>query len=731
MVVRTVKNNAQKLISDYEKEIKCLRQSVEKYFHIFYMSPNAIALLNADETFVEINPSFTSISGFTKEETIGKSLTDLGGWVHLADRRKILQMLAGNDKIHKIELPFYKKNGEILYAQLIVKKGILREQVFYLTIVRDISMQAAAKALQRKQEEALLISRNKLSTAAALANIGPWEYDVRKGHFEFCDEFYALYGTNSVREGKFMRLDEYIREFVHPEDVWMLAGHKELLSRSKHEKATIPNDIIHRIIRRDGAIRTVFVRCRLIIDEAGNIIKAYGTNQDITERIRDEEERRQQAEAIKCMAYYDSLTGLPNKNNLYEWLALQMKEPEAESRVGTVFFVDLDQLKLVNDAYGHNFGDKVIVAASTRIALSVGGKSFVARVGGDEFVVVLQGKLTTAQSKAFAKKIIGNLGKKQEHVGISIHVTASIGIADYPEDGSTVDEILKNTENAMYKAKKQGRNCYKFYSKELQDEVYTNLSLIEGLRYAIERKDLSLVYQPQILLPQKTVKGVEALLRWNSREYGNVSPARFIPLAEQSGVINSIGKWVLHEACSFASRLAQDGYADVRVAVNISARQVASDDFVKTLCNAVKTAGILPKQLEIEITESLLMASLDEAISKLNKSKALGFTLALDDFGTGYSSLTYLRKLPVETIKIDKSFIDMIENDIPGAKMIGAIINMANAINMTVVAEGVETERQLAYLVKEGCSCVQGYLFSKPLREQDAYKFIQTYNKGL
>ena len=373
--------------------------------------------------------------------------------------------------------------------------------------------------------------------------------------------------------------------------------------------------------------------------------------------------------------------------------------------------MDLDQLKLVNDAYGHNFGDKVIVAASTRIVLSVGEKSFIARVGGDKFVVVVQGKLTNEQVKGIAKKIIRNLGKKQEHVGIGIHITASIGIANYPEDGSTVEEILKNAENAMYKAKKQGRNGYRFYSKELQDEVYTDLRLIEGLRYAIERKELSLVYQPQILLPQKKVKGVEALLRWNSREYGNVSPARFIPLAEQAGVINSIGKWVLHEACSFAGRLA--------------------DDFVRTLCNAVKTAGILPKQLEIEITESLLMASLDEAICKLNKSKALGFGLALDDFGTGYSSLTYLRKLPVETIKIDKSFIDMIENDIPGAKMIGAIINMANAINMTVVAEGVETERQLAYLVKEGCSCVQGYFFSKPLKEKDAYKFIQTYNKGL
>jgi len=725
------KDDLQKARSDYEQEIKCLRQTVEKYFQIFYMSPNAIGLLNADETFAEVNPSFTLITGFTKEEVIGKSMKDLGIWVNLEDREKILQMLSGRNKIYDIKLPLYKKNGQVMHAQIIVQKGVLYKQMCYFAVARDISAQVAAEAMQKKQEEALLISRNKLATAATLANIGPWEYDARKERFEFCDEFYAIYGTNLVREGKFMRFDEYIREFVHPEDAWMFRDEKKLLSPSKKQNAVTPADVIHRIVRRDGGVRTVIVRRRFIRDADGNMIKAYGTNQDITERIRIQEERQKQEETIKCMAYYDPLTGLPNKNYLDEWLAAQMKQTGAVIPRGTVLFVDLDQLKMVNDAYGHNFGDKIIATTSTRIVLAVGEKAFIARIGGDKFAIILQGKLATKQVNLIAKKIIKNLGKKQEHLGTSIHITASIGIANYPEDGETVEEIIKNAENAMYLAKKNGRSCWKFYSKELQGEVFKKLRLIEGLRYAIERKEFSIVYQPQVLLPQKIVRGVEALLRWNSQEYGNVSPAIFIPLAEQAGFINSIGKWVLNEACSFANRLAQNGHADVRVAVNISARQVASDDFVKTISTAVRKAGILPEQLEIEITESLLMTSLDEAICKLNKSKALGFNLALDDFGTGYSSLTYLRKLPVETIKIDKSFIDMIENDISGAKMIGAIINMAKAINMTVVAEGVETEKQLDYLLNEGCSCVQGYLFSKPLQEEDVYKFIQTYNKGL
>jgi len=452
---------------------------------------------------------------------------------------------------------------------------------------------------------------------------------------------------------------------------------------------------------------------------------------DISSQVAAEGKRIEQVETIKHMAYFDPLTDIPNRNNLHGWLAKELEKIKTGKTKGVVFSIDMDDLKIINDAYGHDLGNKILITASNRIIEAVGQKTFVSRTGGDEFVVVVQGKYSQKKVEFIAEKISKNVNKKQEYLDMSLHTTVSIGIAYYPRDGETVEEIIKHAEDARYEAKKNGKNCWKFYNKEMQDEAYKNMRMIEGLRYAIERRELSVVYQPQITLPQRTVGGVEALLRWHSQEYGNVSPEIFIPLAEQAGFINSIGKWVLTEACFFASRLAQQGRGDVRVAVNISARQVASGDFVRTLCNAVKTAGILPKQLEIEITESLLIDSLDEAICKLNKSKALGFGLALDDFGTGYSSLTYLRKLPVETIKIDKSFIDMIENDIPGAKMIGAIINMANAINMTVVAEGVETERQLAYLVKEGCSCVQGYFFSKPLKEKDAYKFIQTYNKGL
>jgi len=576
--------NLRALIRKQKKEIRGLEQTEDKYAQMFYMSPDAIVLMNQDGSVAEVNNSFTLITGFLREEVIGKTLKDLGIWFNIADRKKILKLLDYPDEIKKIEIPIYKKNGQVVYTQVLARRVNLNKKSYYIVVGRDISNQVAA-----------------------------------------------------------------------------------------------------------------------------------------------EDERIQQIETIRHMAYFDPLTDIPNRNNLHEWLAKELSQTKTGKKNGVIFSIDMDGLKIINDAYGHDLGNKILVMASTRIIEAVGKNAFVARTGGDEFVVILQGKYSKEQVEVIAENISKSVNQKQEYLDMSLHTTVSIGIAHYPRDGSTVEEIIKHAEDARYEAKKNGKNCWKFYNKEMQDEAYRNMRMIEGLRYAIERGELSVVYQPQIILPERIVGGVEALLRWNSQEYGNVSPEIFIPLAEQSGFINSIGKWVLTEACSFASRLAKRGLGDVRVAVNISARQLAVDDFVDTISRAAKTADIQPKQLEIEITESSLMVSLDDAIYKLDQLKLMGFNIALDDFGTGFSSLTYLRRLPIKTLKIDKSFIDIIERDRFGARMIGAIINMAKSINMKVVAEGVETEEQLKYLSEKGCDYIQGYLFSKPLKEEEVYKFLEKF----
>jgi len=708
-------------ITEQKKFEEQLKLSEEKFSQAFYLSPDIITISRLDGTYVEVNEGFVHISGFSKEEVIGKKAMDLGIWQEEWARERMVETQKNHGEIRNLEIPFRCKDGHIVYGQLSGCMLNLDGEPCYMIVVRDITAQLEAEKERQYQEEVLLASKNKLSLAAGLANLGPWEYNFETDLYEFDDEFYAIYGTDVAREGRFMSLGTYVREFVHPEDAWRLKKERNFFSPREQLNTS---DIGHRIIRRDGEVRNVLVRRCVIRNADGKIIKKYGTNQDITERVRVEEEQRKQAEIINRMVYVDSLTGLANRYHLNEWLNKEMERARVGKASGIILFIDLDDLKMVNDTYGHSFGDKIIIAAGKRIVDGLSEKAFVARIGGDEFVVILPGIYERGQIEEIAHKISKSLGKKQEILGRVFHMTASIGIVSYPADGDTTEELIKNADNAMYAAKKASKNCWRFYTGEMQTEAYKKIQLTGSLRYALARGELSLVYQPQIATNERTVFGFETLLRWNNPEYGIVSPMQFIPLAEQSGLIHSIGQWVLREACQFARRLAERGWSGVRVAVNVSSKQIATDDFIAIIRSAIKEAGIQPRQLELEITESVLMTSLEDATSKLAELKELGVHLSLDDFGTGFSSLTYLRRLPVETLKIDKSFIDMITTDAQGAKIIGSIINMAHTIDMNVVAEGVETDAQLEYLSDKECDLIQGYLFSRPVPEAEAFKVL-------
>jgi len=728
MSARVVKISGEQYILSITHDITTLKKNQErlklseaKFSQAFYLSPDIITISRMDGTYVDVNESFVRISGFSKEEAIGKKSIDLGIWQDQWARERMVEAQKRPGEIRNMEIPFHHKDGHIIHGQLSANIINLDGEPCYMVVVRDITLQVQAEKKRRQQEEVLLVSRNKLSLAAGLANLGPWEYHLETELYEFDDEFYAIYGTDVTREGRFMSFDTYVREFVHPDDVWLFKDEKKFfLSREQFNAS----DIGHRIIRRDGEVRNVLVRRSVMRNFEGKIIKKYGTTQDITELVRVEKEREKQATTIKHMAYFDSLTGLANRYHLNEWLNKEMEGARLGKASGVIFFIDLDDLKMINDTYGHSYGDKIICAAGERIVDGVDEKAFVARIGGDEFVVILPKAYDRGQIEEIAGKISTSLGKKQEFFGKAFHMTASIGIASYPADGDTGEEILKNADNAMYAAKRGSKNCWRFYTGAMQTEAYKKIQLTASLRYALTRGELSLVYQPQITTVERTVTGFEALLRWNSPEYGTVSPMQFIPLAEQSGLIHSIGQWVLHQACQFARSLADQGWSRVHVAVNISSKQIATADFVSVVRSAVKRAGIQPEQLELEITESLLMTSIEDGISKLVQLKEFGVHLSLDDFGTGFSSLTYLRRLPVETLKIDKSFIDMIATDAQGAKIIGSIINMAHTINMNVVAEGVETQQQLEYLSDNGCDLIQGYLFSRPVPESEAINLL-------
>ena len=438
-------------------------------------------------------------------------------------------------------------------------------------------------------------------------------------------------------------------------------------------------------------------------------------------------QRKQLHEQISRIAFQDALTGLPNRACLLSRLEEEIQLPDASKKRCTLFFVDLDDLKSINDNFGHFAGDTVIIAAGEKLVQTMAdSNAFIARLGGDEFIVLVTNYTDVQQLAKIAERLVENLCQDYPLAATTVRISGSIGIASYPHDGTTVEDLLKKSDNAMYAAKAAGRNCWRFFDPAMLSDAQEKLRLTNSLRHALANNELSLVYQPQLSLKDGRLIAFEALLRWHSAEHGCVPPGRFIPLAEQSQLIIPIGEWILSQACQFIQTLSNLGYTDIRIAVNLSPKQLADDHFVGMVRQLLDTTPILPSQLELEITESALLTALDESCSKLHKLKDLGVSLALDDFGTGYSSLTHLRLFPVKTLKIDKSFID----NIPGKDntLVDSLICFAQNLNMNVVAEGVERQEQLDFLHVCGCDLVQGYFFSHPLPTQGAITFLQAHS---
>lgn len=442
-----------------------------------------------------------------------------------------------------------------------------------------------------------------------------------------------------------------------------------------------------------------------------------GISLDITE-LKIHEEK------IYQIAYFDDLTNLPNRKFINKRVAGEMKLACRGKAAGAVLFIDINDLKLINDTLGHSYGDKVIQTAGMRISAEVGDTAVVARAGGGEFIVLLPNADTRDKVEGIAGQIVKALSKDYIVSNPTSYISVNIGIALYPSNGINAEDILKNADTALYVAKKDGKNNWRFYDADMLMIAYENMLLKRNLRDANKRDELFVYYQPQITIQDRSIIGYEALLRWHSPEHGSVPPERFIPLAEETDTIHEIGDWVLNKACGFARSLAAMGKDSLCVWVNVSPRQLNDDDFVATVGRAIATANIKPCQLGLEITENVLIGSLDDCVEKLHRLQTLGVNLSLDDFGTGYSSLTYLRSLPVKALKIDKSFIDRLACDEAQVAFVQLIIEMAHKIGLTVVAEGVETELQLERLRNCACDYIQGYVFSQPLPAEDAISLL-------
>lgn len=439
----------------------------------------------------------------------------------------------------------------------------------------------------------------------------------------------------------------------------------------------------------------------------------------------DVTERKQAEQHIQQLAYFDSLTGLPNRTLLHDRLNQILEQSKREEKHVGVVFLDIDSFKWINDTLGHAGGDTLLKAVAERLKHRLRASDTCARLGGDEFVIVLSAVQHVQDVSHATRDIMDALSLPFELDGQELFITASIGIAIAPLDGEDVGNLLKNADTAMYAAKEAGKNTYKFFSKEMNQRAVERMSLESNLRRALEREEFSLSYQPQIDTQTGRIVGMEALLRWNHFDMGLVSPGKFIPVAEETGLIVPIGEWVLRTACAQAQSWVDAGYSRIRVAVNISGVQFKQGNLTAVVRQVLEETGLNPVNLEIELTESVLMENAASAATMLRELKSLGVHLAIDDFGTGYSSLTYLKNFPIDRLKIDQLFIRDITTNPDDASISEAIIALAHSLKLDVIAEGVETREQMDFLRLLNCHEMQGYYFSRPVSQEKIHQLLR------
>jgi diguanylate cyclase (GGDEF)-like protein len=454
--------------------------------------------------------------------------------------------------------------------------------------------------------------------------------------------------------------------------------------------------------------------------------------------IRYAIERKRTEERIYHMAFYDSLTNLPNRILFQDRLRLAIANAERYKHMSAVLFLDIDNFKRINDTFGHFLGDRLLKEVAGRLSsimrkcdsVTRDAPDLFARLGGDEFTVLLNVINDLEDAARVATRIKETISMPFNLDGYEIFITSSIGIAIYPLDGEEIDSLLKNADAAMYHAKGHGKNNYQYYKQDMNATALERLTLENDLRKALERKEFLLYYQPLVDVHTGVITGLEALIRWQHPERGIVAPSEFIPLAEETGLILPISKWVLNTACEQSKTWQAKGHKPIPVAVNLSSQQFEQKDFIKTLSGILNDSGVRPRDLILEITESTILQNTKTAFASLHALTEMGLLLVIDDFGTGYSSLGYLKRFPIHAIKIDRSFVKEISTGSDNAAIAVAIISMAHSLRLKVVAEGVESEEQLAFLCSQRCDEAQGYLFSHPLPPGEISKLLLAESHG-
>lgn len=672
--------------------------------------PDLVWMKDKEGTYLACNHAFEKFFGATEHEIIGKTDYDFVDPT-LADffRKKDKEAIKKKDIITNEEVIVYKDTGvtgllETRKVPLYSSDGQVHG---VLGIAKDITE-------QHKLQEQLKQSEMRLKEAQKIAKIGSWELKFPELRLHVSDELYHLLKiVPSKREASF----DHFLNIVHPDDRQNV---EELYHSSLKNKT--PYEAIHRIILNDGHIKYIHSRAKTFYDALGKPLHSIGTLQDITEQKQIEKK-------VEFLAHHDPLTGLPNRTLVMDRVEQAIAFAKRKQTQIALIFVDMDEFKTINDSLGHSMGDTLLKAVASRLQENLRETDTISRQGGDEFLIVIPDIKNIEDTLITANKLLSSF-KQPFYLGEhTLSSSISIGIAMYPNDGDTFEMLLRNADTAMYKAKEAGGNDYCFFDEQMNNEITEHLHILNDLKNAIANNEFLLHYQPQVDVTSHKINGIEALLRWNHPEYGLVAPIKFIPIAESSGLIVSIGEWVIKEACRQAAQWCKQGI-NVTVAINISAVQFKRGNLEETIQKALLASGLAPQYLELELTESILIHDTDKVLKSVQRLKELGIKLSIDDFGTGYSSLSYLKRFAVDKLKIDRSFIKDICKDQEDAIIVKTIIQMAKSLNLKTVAEGVETKEVLEIIKSHGCDEVQGFYFAKPMCAEDfVHYFSQRESK--